>query len=311
MGGIVKRRLLRQQRQKRKSWRCRSGRPGSYYAVRSKGANWIGVGARCVGTSHKATGTPCQDAVGAIVDDNGVSVIVLADGAGSAKYSHYGAAYVVGRAAELAIEHYDEAFRTSASPNKFKRKLIEQLQIELARMATNGFVVTDSDGNGSLVKCDTRELASTLLLVAVKSNSFIAVHVGDGVIGAEVSRFGQRRLEVIGRPENGEFANETIFVTSSVAVEDSKVETGSILERHRGVEGFIVMSDGPEAALYEKRANRLAPSCSKLLRAASELDEEDMNAQLRHTLEDVISQKTSDDCSIGILVREERPIALV
>lgn len=305
MGRIVKHRLLKQQRLRRSSWRRKPCGRVPYYSSRIRDIDWIGVGARCAGTSHKATGAPCQDAVGTIVDDNGVSVVVLADGAGSAKYSHYGAAYVVGRAAELAIEHFDEAFRARGSSEKFKQQLIEQLQIELARMARNGFVVTDNAGNGTLVKCDMRELASTLLLVAVKDNLYISVHVGDGVIGAETSYYGQKRLTVIGKPENGEFANETVFVTSNSAVTDSKISTGAILERNRSIVGFIVMSDGPEAALYEKKSNRLAPSCSKLLKAASELDEKDMADQLRRTLEDVISQKTSDDCSIGILVRDE------
>jgi hypothetical protein len=130
------------------------------------------------------------------------------------------------------------------------------------------------------------------------------LHLGDGVVGAEIECYsGGKTLLVLSSPDNGEFANETHFVTSENAVNSIRLYRGYLTTPWRSFAGFILMSDGPESALFHKSSGNLAAACSKLLSACRELPAEEMQRQLTATLKHVISMKTGDDCSIAMLAR--------
>lgn len=59
-------------------------------------------------------------------------------------------------------------------------------------------------------------------------------------------------LKVASVPDNGEFANETTFVTSDKAAETMRLFKG----RTAGQAAFVLMSDGTEHSLYTNRAAR-------------------------------------------------------
>lgn len=303
MGRNLKKKLLNQAVAKRRSPRFHRGF-GRYTPKRA----WSLSHARCTGSSHEASGAPCQDwAVSAQLDDITV-VISLSDGAGSAKLSHYGSSLVATRAPKLIAEHFDEAFGGGFA--EFGQKLVGQLQIEIRSLAKIGIDPPDEErarlGLPSrekrlLVSCDIRDLSCTMLCVVVRGNRYIAAHVGDGVIGIEYETNGIRKLAVVSHPDNGEFANETRFVTSASAAETIRVSCGRIESERKRTTGFILMSDGPEASLYNKRNRSLGAACSKLLEASRQLDPVEMSGQLAVTLSDVIAKKTSDDCSIALM----------
>lgn len=244
---------------------------------------------------------------------NGVHVIALADGAGSARYSHYGAFVAVKDALQLLSEHFDEAFGSQEQKESFAGKLIKYIQKDLIELSRIGINMTEKEREAGgvpcrqqllLAPCAARDLACTILAVAVKGDKFVSIHLGDGVVGMEYTLMGRKRLSVISGPENGEFANETYFVTSSEAPSKVRIRLGRLeIGKNSRVTGFIVMSDGPEVALYDKKANSLAVACGKLFGACRELDAEIMEAKLHHTIESVIQRKTNDDCSIAILAR--------
>lgn len=301
---LKKKRSLIASKRIRRRWRANRTRPRS----------WSLASARCVGSSHLQSDTPCQDWASTSTFDNGDVAIALADGAGSAKFSHYGSSLVVRRISKLISEHFDEAFGGAQEKTLFKKRLISQLQIDLNELAKLGIDLPDSERDRHdapsrskllLVPCDMADLACTALCVVVRGNRYIAVHVGDGVIGAEVSRRGKISLEILSMPDNGEFANETYFVTSRKALESSRLITGRIDNGRKQITGFILMSDGPEASLYNKRESSLAPACSKLLAACRKMSEDDMCAQLENTLKNVIAKKTSDDCSLALMALDD------
>lgn len=85
-------------------------------------------------------------------------------------------------------------------------------------------------------------------------------------------------------------------------MEHMKIITGTVREQQNTVvSGFILMSDGPEAALYRKANCSLAPACQKLLDAGRTLDKKDLQIGLENTLELIAHSKTHDDCSIAFL----------
>lgn len=217
------------------------------------------------------------------------------------------------RISKLISEHFDEAFGGKQQKELFKQRLVSQLQIDLGELAKLGLDLPDDERSKHnlpnrsellLVPCEIKDLSCTALCVVVRGNRYVAFHVGDGVLGSEVNQRGKISLEVLSMPDNGEFANETCFVTSRRATESARLITGRIATSRFMVTGFLLMSDGPEAALYNKRESCLAPACSKLLSACRTMDKESMHEQLEKTLANVISKKTSDDCSIAMMAAQ-------
>lgn len=274
---------------------------------------WRTALSRCAGRTHLLAQSPCQDQVFRAEYPDGSVVVALADGAGSAKFSHYGADVVVRHAATWVVENFDRLFRATNNAKRLRAQFVEALQANLSRVAQRGLPVSASDrerlqlptkSKQALVPCSTRDLASTLLLVAVRDDRYIAVHLGDGVVGIEIrGAKGQPRTRVLGAPDNGEHANETHFVTSPGAPERLRMYRGQVRTAKHELSGFILMSDGPEAVLYHKQTHTLAPACAKLLQGCRDLPASDMQPQLTVTLREVIASRTHDDCSIALLAR--------
>ena len=82
------------------------------------------------------------------------------------------------------------------------------------------------------LKCGIKDLASTLLFVAIKENQFILGHVGDGIIG--YLKHGQ--LKIASFPTNGEFPNETLFATSPNADSQMNIVKGEL----NAISGFVL-----------------------------------------------------------------------
>ena len=241
---------------------------------------WQFVCCEVQGSGHKKSRIPCQDKT-FMLSKNGVYVIALADGAGSASLSHYGAERVVRDISVYIAEHFLELLNCNDG-RKVKKELIEMLQTNLTEEANSR-------------KCDVRDLSSTLLAAAVHENDFILVHIGDGVIGY----LDGNELKVASMPDNGEFSNVTTFVTSSEALASMRVFKGKLNEK----DAFVLMSDGTEQSLYHKPTKKLADVVKKLMHRTCLIDSEVMHAQLTNAFSSVISRNTQDDCSLAILAR--------
>lgn len=306
MGRVVAQRKPRT----RKSFRRRTRQLPVNGEASNSLAGWNAASARCVGSSHVANNKPCQDWATTRCFDDGAYVIALSDGAGSSRFSEYGSSLAVERAAALVAEHFDEAFGGGIQQAAFKRKLISQLRLDIYQLASLGIDFPDdvrlsfdlpSREEQLLVPCRPRDLSCTLLVAAVKGNRYFVLHIGDGVVGVESAGPSGNKLAVLSYPDNGEFANETVFLTSGNAVEHARIFTGALRVGTRRITGFVLMSDGPEAALLDKRRRLLAPACGKLLAACRQLETARMHLGLEDALRRVISRKTSDDCSIALL----------
>lgn len=132
------------------------------------GTGWDCVCCETIGVSHVQEGTVCQDKTH-MLRQNGVMAFALADGAGSARLSHFGAETVTERVCGLLCGEFDRLYAMTA-PEEAKKYIIGELLAALEQTA------------GTL-ECQLRDLASTLLAVAVCGERYIIMHVGDGVIG--------------------------------------------------------------------------------------------------------------------------------
>ena len=237
------------------------------------------------GHGHLREGTPVQDRT-KYLSRGGVQVLCLADGAGSASHSEFGAQAVVDEGCATLVDRFAE-FAASDDGVPVKVELIERLVSRVASVATRHDV-------------GPNDLASTFLCVAVSGDKFLGAHVGDGVVGY----LKNGELNVISAPDNNEFANQTTFVTSGRAAESMRLFRGSLEE----VTGFILMSDGTGESLFDSRTGKLAGACTKLINAvgtapAQQGKNSEYRRRLRRLVDVTIRNATNDDCSIGILGR--------
>lgn len=238
------------------------------------------------GRGHLLDGKPVQDRTKYVAQD-GVKVLCLADGAGSAAHSDLGAQAVVDEGCDLLVHRFSD-FNTNTDGAQVKVELLNALRARLARVSERQEV-------------SLSDLASTFLCVAVEGDRFLGAHIGDGVIGYRKNG----ELKVISAPDNSEFANQTTFVTSSGAAESARLFRGSL----EGVEGFILMSDGTAESLFNSRTGELANACSKLITAVGSVSGRQSKTsvhrkRLRRLMDVQIRNATKDDCSIGILGRK-------
>lgn len=201
--------------------------------------NWKSVCFAVQGRGHAKKNIPCQDKV-ARLESNGVQVIALADGAGSASMSHFGAACVVAGVSKFVAENFTDIITQS------DERIVTQKILSVALQA-----LTDET---EIRDCTLKDLASTLLLAAVGNGKFFLAHLGDGVIGY----LSDTGLKTASAPDNGEFSNETVFVTSSMVAEHMRIFKGDL----KKISGFILMSDGSAQRLYNKRKKIWHPPSS-------------------------------------------------
>lgn len=248
-------------------------------------AMWNYSSCEVQGRGHISKDVPCQDKTKTSFCD-GTYVIALADGAGSAKLSHYGAACVVDSITDLFTSRFESLF-FEEDGRQVKKAIMEK-------------VLNDIDVLSEQLSCTPKDLAATMLVVAVNDDRFIIAHIGDGVIGY----LDGVELKVASVPSNGEHANETYFVTSKNAINTMKLFKGAV----KNIAGFVIMSDGTEQSLYNKRSNSISPAIIKLLQRNIILDEQTMHSQLESTFKNVIITRTHDDCSIALLSHENEAL---
>ncbi|MBQ7703828.1 MAG: protein phosphatase 2C domain-containing protein [Selenomonadaceae bacterium] len=232
------------------------------------------------GRSHENSGTPCQDKTFSL-NNNECFAVSLADGAGSAAHSEIGAQGVTKKVCEVLTEKFDEYFSAETS-DKVAEELLAALIEELEKIS-------------AVSNCDLKDLASTLLAVAVKNDNFLAVHVGDGVIGMLDGDF----LAVLSTPDNGEFSNETTFVTSPDAISHLRLYKGNIDE----VSAFMLMSDGTASGFYQRQSQNLMPVMKKIIQAAKILPVEEVEKGLAENFRETLCKITADDCSLVLLLK--------
>ena len=229
----------------------------------------------------------CDDNVYYIKNEFGIFV-GLSDGAGSSINSHLGSLLSLGLSELFLISLFKEKKCNPLALNKkFKKILLENIKDTLIEMVK----MNNQDNNINI-----KNYAATLLFAQYieKYDRWIIGHLGDGVIGGIDNN---ENLIVISTPENGEFSNETFFFSDENAYKHLRFYWV------KGIKGIVMFSDGPEAALYDKKNKALAPALKNLFRWQSEL-KENFNEILQENLK-IIASYTHDDCSILIIQKEK------
>ncbi|MDE6834390.1 MAG: protein phosphatase 2C domain-containing protein [Ruminococcus sp.] len=239
---------------------------------------WKAIQCAVQGRSHIKNFVPCQDKTFYSTGNN-TTVTALADGAGSAKLSHFGAEHITKFICDEFVENFDLYFSDNDGV-AVKKELDSKIKNQISALAEE-------------LNCDIHDLSSTLLMVAVNNNRYIILHIGDGIIGYSKNN----ELKVATLPENGEFANTTVFTTSGEALHTMKLLKGNLGD----IDGFVLMSDGTQASLYNKRQKKLADVLSRIMKFLSFIPAEIVEEQLTYSFYSLIREATTDDCSIVIM----------
>jgi serine/threonine protein phosphatase PrpC len=234
------------------------------------------------GQGHIKKDIPCQDRTYKLVQKHKSGIfygLALADGAGSCQYSDIGAEHITKKILYFLKSKFSYITRYR-NPIPSILKFIEKELTELANSK----------------KIDFKELSSTLLFVVIKNDKFVIGHIGDGIIGVLNK---DNSIKVVSYPENGEYSNSTFFTTSIKHKRRLRILKGTI----KNAKGFILMSDGTEESLFDKKNNSLLKTNVEIINWLKNNSENKVEQALHTNLKDLISKNTHDDCSIGIMQR--------
>ena len=243
---------------------------------------WKISGTAVQGFRHKKEGVPCQDKIFSLTK-GGVTAIALADGAGSAKLSHYGAESAVRAVCEELCGKFEE-FLNAGSSDEVRRAVLSRVLSELE-------AVSREKG------CSLHNLGSTLLAAADDGENLLLLHVGDGLIAC--CREG--KIFAASLPDNGEFANETVFVTSRDAFRRMRLYKG----KTAGISAVILMSDGADVSFYGRADGKFAELLDEIKQRCVMCSPEDSSADLEELFMSVVRENTNDDCSMILMCRPD------
>lgn len=235
-----------------------------------------------MGQKHKSRGVPCEDSSIAVQRD-GVSVVVIADGAGSKQYTHakYGSKSACETVSELLINYFDALYYENREA-AVRSVIIAAVHIGFANIIDK-------------MKLDSLErLSCTLLFCAVKDRRVLIGHIGDGLI-AGVSPTGIRPITM---PQN-EKDGTTYFVTAPHAGDYLRLVKTTTDDLH----GIALMTDGVQDNVYDENSGLCKPVIARMIDTAlggREKSEKEITSILSQYI--VGASNNSDDASFGILL---------
>lgn len=213
---------------------------------------WQIAAASICGTSHQRHGVPCQDAHAWEVLPSGAIVIAVADGAGSAVHSDRGSSIAVRAAMELLRDRADDLLALlhhhpdgNGEPFELDESIEETdhdpqptptSPLQTHAQALLDHVLQAIEREAEQENWLIADLATTLVAVIADDRTAIAIQVGDGAAIVNDTADQAIALTV---PSNGEYANETTFVTSQAARDTLQISTWQGELTH-----LAVMTDG-------------------------------------------------------------------
>ena len=249
-------------------------------------SDWYLVGASVQGTTHKKNAVPCQDAHQYTLLPNGPLIITVADGAGSAQQSAQGAAM----AAVAAMNRMVGALQTQVRPMNIDWQELLSDAFDHARQALTNLAAEK--------EIALRAFATTLTCVVVAGDHLAIGQIGDGII---VLQQENGRLVAPLPPQRGEYANETVFLTTNHAPDQLQFEIST-----RPVKAVAVMTDGlMRLAMNLPEQTPHTPFFQPLLTFATQVtDNETAQAQLVSFLaSERVCARTDDDKTLVLAVK--------
>lgn len=256
--------------------------------------HWLASSVAVRGSSHFTSGEPCQD-YSIARGFGGAQILALSDGAGSCELSGIGS-----RAACIGfVRHVRELLGSRPSDAAVDTFLEEStatdwhVAVEGAREWVERAALKRGVDPQATMAC-------TLLGAVLGSSSAVVLQIGDGAWVAELEFdcFG-----CVTWPENGEFGNETFFLTQANWRDHFQFAK---IPADRGLRSLTGFSDGVETLCLNQAAK--VPIDGFFRRLASvrrSCRRREYEAALKPFLQSPrVTEKSDDDCSIVAVCRE-------
>lgn len=179
---------------------------------------WTFASASVLGASHITSGTTCQDSNAIKPSDDGQWVAMVAsDGAGTASKSDVSSKFIVHEFTDALIEIASELVRRP--PGAWVTDAIIEHIVRLRKQLRS---MANSD--------DISSFHCTLVAALVGPSGGITIHLGDGaVFGGRSGQADSKTLDLsqdylLSLPQNGEYANETVFMTERDWVKHLRID---------------------------------------------------------------------------------------
>lgn len=229
------------------------------------------LGASRRGRSHAHVGSYRDDAFAIETLHSGWQLLIVADGAGSARYSRRGAQLICQTAAAYLREHLTDPLAESLSASsrawaadpqnaELRQRLKAQLAALLGQAAYQALASIHKQAS-ERADAQVKDFASTALIGLCRhfpadsdgpGGSLCACYwVGDGAVAMYSQGQG---VELLGLGDSGEFAGQTRFLdTSAVSVEAIAARTRFGWAQE--LTAFVLMSDGVSDAKFPTEAS--------------------------------------------------------
>lgn len=241
---------------------------------------WRVFAAAAAGSSHVLAGLPCQDAYAFQVVGDAL-VAAVCDGAGSAASSHVGAGLVSAGVVSEVARHLLSAGENGRQPwpgtmedtHNWLHDLLAEVRAQL-------------NAHAQAAGSPLADYATTLVGVIATPAGGWFFHVGDGVAVAD----SHEGAITVSQPENGEYANETYFITGADWARHLR------LLRIDAPQRLALMSDGASSFVMDRGNQALfAPFIAPVEKFLLATDEPRGSAALAHTLGDARTDRITPD----------------
>ncbi len=235
---------------------------------------WKVFFASAAGKYHLAHNAPCQDSGHFNVIED-VLIGVVCDGAGSASEGQVGSEFIARKVTELLSESIRSEHFADKTESDYRDHLLAIIQA--ARSELNEMALSR--------QLEPREFACTLVGCIASRNGGCFFHIGDG-FAIHLREDGD---SVLSNPENGEYADETYFVTDDNWKDHVRVTPVSAINR-----GCLIglMTDGASPfAVNRLKTGFYRPFIDPVVAFLKNATEHNGNLALKNLLE---SEKTAE-----------------
>ena len=219
------------------------------------------------------------------------AILAVSDGAGSSTYSHFGSqtACLAGVASLPRQLQRNPAIAV-------KEHLLRSALQRAVRRARREVVARAGKPNGSGGLAPVSEYACTFMLTLVSQKLVGVAHVGDG---CAVAGDGQE-WRLLSEPDNGEFANETRFLTNP------RNFPRIALVQSYDINCLAVITDGLQDVALSRNTSPFKRFWSPLYRALNRDSSAGRNTVLDALLQKAADAgKATDDCTIAVCVMKD------
>ena len=242
--------------------------------------NYKIVAASRRGRSHEHVGSFRDDDFAIhLIEDSPWSVITVADGAGSAKYSREGS--------RIAVEIVQSEFQRYLNPYtiddlnndlaKWQVGSQDQVTVGIATKLNQQFhhvyyeiyksILNQIELQATDLGANTKDFSTTLLVAVVcklADKTFVSTFsVGDGAIAL----YSESNLRLMNDPDGGEYAGQTRFLDRSIAQDfTNRLKIGCFTD----VDAILLMTDGISDPIFETDSGLL--NLAKWQKLYAELD---------------------------------------